>query len=66
MIFAFIAGTLTVAICACGEQKRQAEERGKAVGETLKNAEKSVSDAATQIQENAGKTEQESQETGEK
>ena len=48
---------LILTTVACEQEKKKAENRGKAVGETLKNAKDKIGDAASQIQDNMKRVE---------
>ena len=43
----------------CGEQKQKSEERGQAIVDTVKDAEKDINDAVLKMQENLPQLEEE-------
>ncbi|MBI5428803.1 MAG: hypothetical protein HZA02_11120 [Nitrospinae bacterium] len=59
-----IAGFLAVAISGCGEQKKQAEERGRNVTQPLKDAQKNLKDAEDKMREQEKVIEQAAEDAG--
>ncbi|MBI4382997.1 MAG: hypothetical protein HY579_03050 [Nitrospinae bacterium] len=59
-----IAGFLAVAISGCGEQKKQAEERGRNVAQPLKDAQKNLKDAEDKMREQEKVIEQAAEDAG--
>ncbi|MBI4390082.1 MAG: hypothetical protein HY580_07865 [Nitrospinae bacterium] len=59
-----IAGFLALAISACGEQKKKAEERGKNMTQPLKDAQKDIDAATAKIQEQTKSLDQAGEDAG--